>query len=217
MKRIGVISVTLNAIYPLMQIFSEQTGKYGVKNYLDEGLQELVQKEGGITDHSFNRMVALMTKAVEDGADGILLTCTVFTPYIEWLQQLFSVPVISADGAMLREAAEANKKTAILCTFLASVQSSAEMYRYYCKKLDIENNMDVFFLEDAALAIKHGNKEEHDQCIARKAMALAKDYDLIVLAQLSMAPAKVLLEHCPKPVFTSPSSAVNALNHVFIV
>lgn len=215
MKRIGVISVTLNAIHPLMQIFSEQTEKYCVKNYLDEGLQELVQKEKKVTDHAFNRMFAIISRAVEDGANGILLTCTVFTPYVERLQKLCPVPIISADGAMLKQVAAANKKTAILCTFPASVQSCTEMYNYYCDKLGTEKNMDVFILEDAAAAIKRGNKKEHDRCIAQKAMALIEDYDLIVLAQLSMAPAAVLLDKCPKPVLTSPSSAVGALNLAF--
>ncbi|MDR1829023.1 MAG: aspartate/glutamate racemase family protein, partial [Methylobacteriaceae bacterium] len=89
--KVAMISVTLDAVIPMMREL-RQLPSLKVTNYLDEGLRELVRKEGGVTFNSIARMTGIMGHALYDGADAVLLTCTVFTPYLEKLQNLFSVP-----------------------------------------------------------------------------------------------------------------------------
>jgi Asp/Glu/hydantoin racemase len=210
MKRIALISVTLNAVNPLAKLFAKHTKDFEVKNYLDEGLQALVAREGGVTDKSLSRMFALIGKASLDGAEAVLLTCTVFSPYVERFNTLFSIPVIGVDAAMLDEAAGFNKKTAVLCTFPATMKSSPEMFKRGAEHHGVNPPVDFFLVEDAAQALKKEGKEAHDKIIAEKALSLEKDYDLIVLAQISMAGAAELLLNCTKPVLTSPESALRA-------
>ncbi|GHV36977.1 hypothetical protein FACS1894187_12650 [Synergistales bacterium] len=217
MKQVGIISVTLNAVNPLMKYLRENNnGDEGFKvlNYLDEGLQELVQKEGRITEKCITRMVNLIYNAVDDGADVILLSCTVFSPYVERLKNLFSIPITSADIAMLEQAVKLNKKTAILCTFPVTVETSTKLFRAAQDRIGIKNEMEIFLLTEAADAIKIGDKVAHDQIIADKANSLSTEYELIVLAQISMAEASKLLDKCSIPVLTSPQSAIIALKEV---
>jgi aspartate/glutamate racemase len=210
MKNVGVISVTLNAVIPMMVVLRAERS-LAVKNYLDEGLQALVQKEGKITDNSFARMTTLLNNAICDGADAILLTCTVFTPYLERLQSLFSVPLVSADGAMLEQAARMNKKTAILCTFPATTESSAAVFNAASNRLGLNSKADVYLLEDAAQAIETGDAQRHDQLIADKAVQLGCEYKIIVLAQISMSTAANLLQNVSFTVLTSPKSSIQTL------
>jgi hypothetical protein len=210
MKNVGMISVTLNAVIPMVKALREEPS-LEIKNYLDEGLQALVQKEGKITDNSIARMAALLYNAIDDGAEAILLTCTVFTPYLERLQSLFSVPLVSADGAMLEQAAQINKKTAILCTFPATTESSAAVFSAASSRLGFNSKADVFLLEDAAQAIKTGDTGRHDRIIADKALQLGGEYEAIVLAQISMSTAADLLRDVSFTVLTSPESSIRTL------
>ena len=218
MKNVGMISVTLNAVNPMMKLFSEKAvsqNPFTVINYLDEGLQELVAKEGKVTDKSLSRMKIIIENAIQDGAEIILLTCTVFSPFIDLFNKSFSVPVISVDGAMLDKAAAMNRSTAILCTFPATVETSKHVFMAAAKKQGVDPRVDIFLLEDAARANKAGNKEDHDRIIAREAEKMSSGYDLIVLAQISMAGAKAYIKDCSKPVLTSPECVFAALENSF--
>lgn len=206
---IGLISVTLNAVEPMMQ--ATLGTKLQITNYLDEGLQALVRKESGVTDQSEARIIGLINRAVQDGAEAVLLTCTVFTPIIDRLQTQFSVPIISADGAMLEQAVKLNKRTAILCTFPASIQSSFTVFQSIAASVGLDSKPDMFLLEDAAKASKEGDKELHDRLIAKKAVELSNQYDVIVLAQISMSHAESYLQDIKATVLTSPKSAVDKI------
>ena len=218
-KKVGMISVTPNAINPMMKLFTENTDpekKFEVTNYLDEGLQKSVAREGRVTGKNIGRMAALIGTAAGDGAEIILLTCTVFTPVAGLLNELFSIPIISVDGAMLDKAATMNKSTAILCTFAATVETSKLVFMEAAKKHSVDPKVEIFLLEKAAMAINSGNKEEHDRIIAREAEKLSSKFDLIVLAQMSMTGAAAYIKDCSKPVLTSPECAMEALKRQFI-
>jgi hypothetical protein len=210
MKKVGMISVTLNAVNPMMAVLQSEDALQ-VQNYLDEGLQEMVRKEGGITHNSIARMTALVGNALRDEAEIILLTCTVFTPYLNRLQNLFSVPFVSADGAMLEEAAGMNKKTAVLCTFPATLESSATVFAEAAARLGSNVKPDFFLLEEAASAIKKGDASRHNRLIADRTNQLGREYEVVVLAQISMSPAASLLSDAPFTVLTSPQSALKSL------
>jgi Asp/Glu/hydantoin racemase len=215
MIRVGLISVTLNAVNPIMKLFSEYTSQFEFVNYLDEGLQRLVAKEGRVTDKSLGRFIAILDKAAADGAEAVLLTCTVFSPFVERLSMLFSIPIIGIDKAMLDQAAAMDKKTAIICTFPATVQTSIEMFNAGAMNHKVHPEVDTFLIGEAAKAIKEEDKYKHDKLIAEKALSLQDSYDLIVLAQVSMAGAKEYLGELRKPVLTSPESALQALLKLF--
>jgi Asp/Glu/hydantoin racemase len=213
MQQIAIVSVTLNAATPLMATFNGAAADaaWTLRNYLDEGLQDVVQREGGVTARSVARLTRLVGAAVDDGADAILLSCTVFSPYLDLLQGLFSTPVVGADCAMLRQAAGLRKKTAILCTFPASVESSERLFRLESARYGATCDVTTILLSDAAAALKAGDRPGHDRIIAKRAIDLARDHEAIVLAQISMASAAGLLTDLAVPVLTSPDCAISAL------
>ena len=210
MKNVGMISVTFNAVVPMMKALKDECS-LRIKNYLDEGLQALVQREGKVTDNSVARMINLVHNAIYDGADAILLTCTVFTPYLERIQSLFGVPLVSADGAMLEQAAKMNRKTAILCTFPATTESSASVFNAASCRFGTNAKAEIYLLEDAAQAIQDGDILRHNRLIADKAIELGANYDVVVLAQISMSAAADLLKDVPFTVLTSPRSSIETL------
>ena len=81
-KQIALVSVTLNAVNPMTEYLSGRDPELHLVNYLDSYLLEKVGNEGGINDSSVRRMFDMLSTACADGADGVILTCTIFSPYV---------------------------------------------------------------------------------------------------------------------------------------
>lgn len=58
----------------------------------------------------------------------------IFSPYVEYFSALLSKPVVCPDGAMLDAVAGKEGKTAIICTFTETVETTKNMYYSYCRK-----------------------------------------------------------------------------------
>jgi len=211
MPDVAVISVTLNAVTPMMAGFAADGGGWGVKNYLDEGLQADVAADGGVKDRSLSHMGALIGRAIAGGAEAVLLTCTVFSPYLPALRQIFSVPLIGADVAMLEAAAKLGKRTAILCTFPASLETSLAMFEGAAKAQGTGARGEVFLVEGALDAMRAGDRARHDALIVEAIARHATSHEVIVLAQMSMMAAAASIRDCPVPILTSPACALEAV------
>lgn len=209
--KIALVSVTLNAVNPMTDFFRKKNPDISVRNYLDSYLTEKIRAEGGITDESMKRMFDMLATACRDGADGVLLTCTVFSPYARYFSGLLSKPVICPDRAMLEEVAAKDGSTAILCTFASTVETTRNLY-YECRREQgREETVDMIVLPDAYEAAGKGDMAAHDEIIRRKVRELDGQYDNLVLAQISMARAGQGLELEKSTLYTSPDSAYNAI------
>lgn len=211
MTKIAMVSVTLNAVNPMTAYFRKKDAKLEIRNYLDSYLLEKVKKEGGINDSSMRRMFDMLATACHDGADAVLLTCTIFSPYAEHFSRLLSKPVVCPDKAMLTEVAGLPGKTAILCTFTGTVDTTRNLY-YSCRRsLGRSEEVDMIVLPEAYEAANRGDFVTHDAVIKAKAEELDAQYDQIVLAQISMAHVKEQIEAKHAKIYTSPDSAYEAI------
>ena len=75
MKKIALVNITPNCISPMMDCISEYTDIKPIQ-YLDSTILDEIRKEGRITDRCMGRMLSMIAKACVDGAEGIILTCT---------------------------------------------------------------------------------------------------------------------------------------------
>jgi Asp/Glu/hydantoin racemase len=210
---VAVVGVTLNAVTPMMEAFriAPSVPGWSIRNHLDEGLQAKVAAAGGVDHTSLARMIGLVETTVEDGAEAVLLTCTVFSPHVATLQRIFPVPIIAADVAMLETAAGLGRRTAILCTFPASLGSSLAMFRAAGQSLGGEVDGEVFLVDGALDALAVGDRSRHDDLVEASVRAHAADFGAVVLAQMSMAAVVERLPGFPVPILTSPTCAVTAL------
>ncbi len=212
MKQIALVSVTLNAVKPMMDCLQKTNPAVQVVNYLDSYLLKKVEKDQGvITDQSMGRMFDMLVKACADGAECIIMTCTIFSPYAEYFAKLLSVPIICPDGAMLDTVAKAGGKTAIICTFSGTVETTKSVFFDYQRKNGKAETVDMHLASEAFQAAQAGEMERHDRIIREKINELDAHYDHIVLAQITMAKAAEGLDSLKHArLWTSPRSAVEA-------
>lgn len=210
LMKIGVISVTLNATNPITKFIKENYNKIEFLNYLDSGLIEIVNKEGKVTNSSMDRMKNIIRNSIEDKVDGIYLTCTVFSPYVKSLSESMNIPIVSADRAMITNAFEYNRKTAVLYTFPSTITSTSNLI----SSVELEKNKifnhEMIFVEGAFEAIQKGNLIKHDELIMDTIKNIEGRFELVVLAQISMAHVAEKCI-CKIPILTSPKCAMNEL------
>ena len=210
-KQIALVSATFNAVNPMMNYIRKNAPQIKPVNYLDGYLMDKIGKEG-ITDECKLRIMNLITRACNDGADGIILTCTIFSLYQPYFSRIFSVPIITPDGAMLDEVSKQPGRTAIICTFEGTVDTTRKNYLKYRAQNNMPaDNVDMYAVPNAFDAIQRGDTEECYRLVRTKAAELDEKYEQIVLAQISMAGAAEGLVTKHAKVYTSPASAVNAI------
>ena len=207
MAVIALTSVTLNAVNPMTDFLRERDPSLKVRNYLDSYLLEKVGKEDGVNDASVKRMFDLVATAADDGADAILITCTIFSPYAEVFSKVLSKPVVSPDQAMLDAVAAKNGKTAIICTFIGTVEIARKMYQSRCRAAGVPDDVDLYVADGALDALNEGDWDTFHERIRKKVRELDAEYDNIVLAQISMAGAARGMELQHAALFCSPESA----------
>lgn len=208
MKTAALINITINAVSPIMDYIRKNEPELKPVPYVDGYVLEKINQDGGVNNDSMIRMVNMIGNACRDGADGIILTCTMFTPYQPALQKLFTVPIICADAAMLDNASKQSGETAILCTFDGTVETTRNGYYKYCRKNNTEEKADMFTLPDAFNAIQGGNFEAGNKIIRGKILELDEKYDKIILAQISMAGGADGVKTKRAEIYSSPRCAV---------
>lgn len=210
-KKLALIHATYNSVEPMTLGVRTYAPDMDVRFYVDSFLLQKVKEEGGISDAAKGRMLRMIAQACEDGADGIILCCTIFSAYQETFDRLFLVPIISPDGAMLDAVSRAGGRTAILCTFEGTVETTREVYFGYCRRNQMPETVDMYTAPEAFAAIQEGDYETGNRLLREKVMELDQDYDNIVLAQISMSGAAKGLTTQHARVYTSPQSAIEKI------
>lgn len=207
-KTIALVNATFNAVNPMTDYLRKHAPEYRIVNYLDGFLMDKIRMENGIRDDSTQRMVDMIAKACQDGADGIIMTCTIFSSMQPYFASIFSKPIICPDGAMHDNVSRMDGRTAIVCTFKGTVETTRNQYLSYCRKNNRPEQVDMYAVPEAFEAMQAGNTTLCNQLIQKKVRLLDEQYDQIVLAQISMSGAAEDLVTRRAKVFTSPSSAL---------
>lgn len=208
--KVGLIHTTINSLPPINEAFHELAPDVKVLNFLDEGLMEEINK-ASITPAMVRRLLVLLDNAEKAGVDGILLACSVFSPYVEEVSKLVAVPVLSADLAMLEKAVQLGEKIGVIATVGAAGPTTEGLLKQIAARQKKTITVNTQVLTEAFMALKNGDAHLHNKMIQEKAVELAADSDVVILAQISMSRAIKGLAPISVPVLTSPEISVRAI------
>ncbi|WP_019535907.1 aspartate/glutamate racemase family protein [Paenibacillus ginsengihumi] len=188
-KRVGLVHATLNALQPMTEAFQQYAPAIQTLHFLDEGLIADLNAAGKVTRPLIRRFIRLVEKAEEAGVDGVLLSCSSFTPYTPLINQLFDFPIVSIDFAMLEEAVQIGTKIGVIATVVTAAPITKQILEEIAaeKKKPIEIYTET--LTDAFAALQNGEEHRHNQIIYDKVEEMSRTCDVVVLAQISMVRA----------------------------
>ena len=210
--QITLIHAVQVAIPPVLEAFREGWPEAEVTNLLDDGLTVALKREGRLTVPIVQRIRDLATYAARAGADGILFTCSAFTPAMDVARKDVTIPLLKPDEAMFAAAIEAGRRIGVVATFPGTIPVAEPqiLAMAAARGLDVEIVSTV--APEAFKAMNEGDTATHDRLVVDAAVALAPRVDVICLAQFSMARARPAIERQVSiPVLTSPAAAVQRL------
>ncbi|MDR7319265.1 aspartate/glutamate racemase family protein [Brevibacillus nitrificans] len=209
--RIGLVHATMNSVSPMLEAFHTHYPEAELVNLMDEGLLLAVNEQGGITPEILRRFEDLVQKAVDSGTDGVLLSCSVFSPYVPDIQKKYAIPILSVDEAMLARAVLLGERIGVVATVGTAGPTTKGLLEQFAQASGKAIQVDVEIVPEAFAALKRGDGKRHNHLVQERAKRLAENADVLVLAQISMARAAAELKEIGIPVLTSPLTSTSSI------
>lgn len=183
-----------------------------VIHFVDSDVLATVMREGGISEASAARMVHLAEAAEAAGADVIFSACSSLGPSMDIARNVVRTPIVKIDDAMALQAAQKGTEIGVLATVPTTLKPTSDLILAKAAEIGREVRIHQRLSEGAFDTLMSGDRAQHDDMVSREAALLAKDVDLIVLAQASMSRlAGRLQDETGRPVLASPRLGVEYL------
>lgn len=207
-KRIVLIHALHASMAPIVAAFHRNWPDARVLNILDETIYADVGPDGVLPAGMEDRIAGLLRQAERGGADGIVFTGSTFGPAVDAVRGQVGVPVLKADEAMCAEAVATGGRITVACTARRALPVIRANIEAAAAEAGARPAITELCVEGAKDAITAGDHETHDRLIA-ETLAAARDYDVLLLGQVSMVPARARLSPTVAArVLTSPDASV---------
>jgi len=207
--------VFVNVETMMNEIFKEVMPDVRRINIVDDSLLADVMAAGHITPAAAKRMCKYVEAAEQTGADAVLSLCSSLGPAIDAARKLVSIPVIKIDDAMTEEAARRANRIGVIATVTTTLGPTVDLIRSKAEEMKKQPHIEPILVDGAFQILMKGDKEVHDRMVIEAARRLAKEVDLIVLAQASMTRLVPSLSNIAGlDVLSSPRRAIEYTNRL---
>ena len=216
-KTLGLIHTSAT----LIPVFQGLAQKYlpGTQlfNIVDDSLVKNIISRGGEAGPAIYKRVLDYVKSAEDaGADYILVTCSSIGAAVEAAAEKVAVPVLRVDQPMADLAVKTGKRIGVIATLQTTLQPTADLVERRAKLANKEIELKAALCEGVFDALMAGDAAKHDRLVADALKQLAREVDVILLAQASMARVVDTLSEADKcvPILTSPPNALEYIANI---
>jgi Asp/Glu/hydantoin racemase len=157
-------------------------------------------------------MTHLAQAAEAAGADIIFSACSSLGPALDIAALNVGTPVVKVDEAMAILAASTGKRIGVLATVPTTLGPTSDLIQAKADELGNQITIEQKLCAGAFDVLMAGDRPAHDEMVIAQAMELAKNVDIIVLAQASMSRlVDALAEKTGLAVLSSPRIGVEYL------
>ncbi len=217
MIKIVAVHTAFALVEPMNKLFSENLPQVNLGHIVDDSLIKEVIQNNKVTNAVRRRLLAYYQAAVDSGADFIFNCCSSVGDVAEMGRSVVSVPVFRIDYPMAVQAVTFSDKIGVVATLQTTMAPTTGLLRRLAAETGKNLKLTEGLADGAFAAGQSGDTEKHDRLIAEAALRIAKDCDVIVLAQGSMARMEhKLAELTGKMVLSSPLTGVLGLKEYLI-
>jgi len=185
-------------VKPFIGPMTERHPDLEIYNILDDSLLAESVRAGSATPDVKRRIVDYCFMAENAGADVIMVTCTSVNESSAIARPMMKIPVFNIDEPMAKEAIKAGSKFGIIGSVPTSPYATKRLLLQTAVEEKKDIDIKIVVKEDAYAALMAGKTEIHNEIITAEMDKLAKECDVILLGQISLA----RIQHDPgKPVF----------------
>jgi len=212
MLTVGVIHATIGAAQPLVDAFRDIAPEVKVLNFVNDDLLNRANRMNGADKVGLRNFTQNVFQAADAGVDGIIIGCTVYTPYVSLMQQFLDIPIIAVDSPMIQYAIANGKKIGIIATTASTGPATAKKLQAEAKIQGKEITMDCEIVTDGMIALKSGDIEKHNAIVKAAGERLVKKgCDVILLTQITMACALKEMQDLDAIVLSSPEEGAKEM------
>jgi aspartate/glutamate racemase len=201
---IGFVHTTLG-LPPVFDALAEELVPDAERFHLvDESLLGVTRRVGRLTPATSRRVLATVGSAVEAGAELVVVTCSSIGAAAEAAQPFVDVPVLRIDQAMADAAVQAGDTVGVLATLPTTLGPTSELVAARAAAAGRDVHVVSRLCDGAFDALARGDRDRHDAFVREGLEDLARESDIVVLAQASMARVAEAVEDIDVPVLSSP-------------
>jgi aspartate/glutamate racemase len=176
---------------------------------VDDSILPQLAANGGDVSAVTNRLTHYTRFAEEVGADVVLHACSSVGEVVAMTQEAVQVPVIRIDEAMAEEAVKKGERIGVAATLATTLNPTLALLRRKAEEVNAAVTLEPRLVESAYQKLIAGDREGHDAALAAALEELAREVDVVVLAQASMARVLSRLPEAERDKFlTSPRLAM---------
>lgn len=204
---VALVHATPAAIGPAKTAFAEAFGEAELWHLLDDRLAADADAAGGLTPPLRRRMLTLIGHAVDNGAEAVQLTCSMYGPVAELAAQFWDVPVHGSDETMLRELARSRPaRVGVIGSLTSAVADSTS------RIAEVVPDAEVVAITATGAAEAAAGGDAEGLFMALENAVRDHEVGVFVLAQFSLTPQWRRLEAAVStPVMSPPQLAAAEL------
>lgn len=209
-KKIALISATAAAIGPAASAIRSTIPDSQIWNLLDDRLLIDAQEAGRLTPELEDRMLGLIDLAAKGDADGVLLTCSLYSSVAAQANQ--GIPVLPPDLAAFEAALNAASRILVVASIPNALEDSRERLTELAARFPEAREIRGLLADAAFEPAQTGDVAALSATLREAIQDVSPAPEAIVLAQFSLAPAREILEsQLDIPVFSGPQAAAREL------
>jgi Asp/Glu/hydantoin racemase len=213
--KLAIIHTTPVTIEPLKKLAEKYLANYEIINFLDDSILPSLLSTGGNIEKIEHKLIQYSIFAKEEEADIILFACSSVGEVAIKAEQKVAIPVVRIDEAMAEQAVHQGDKIAVIATLSTTLNPTVALLKQKADQFKKNNQILTILADEAYLALMEGDKERHDTILANEISRLAKESDVVVLAQASMARVLAhLSEEVKEKCLTSPELGMQRILEV---
>lgn len=203
-SKIAMIHTGCVTVAPLKKLIHEKYPEADIMNIVDDSLLNDTINAGSMPIEVVSRMAQYALIAQNAGAEVILNTCSSVGEAVDIIAPMLKIPYVKIDQPMAAEAVTHGKRLALIATVSSTVAPSKRLLERNAADQNREVVVTVYLVDGALKVLSEtGNQQRHNQMVIDTVRIAAKENDVLVFAQGSMA---VLVPECQNlgvPVFSS--------------
>ena len=206
--RIFLLHAYRFSMEPTAEAFARLWPEADALPLLDQSLYADAGADGTLPVDIVERLRRLFRHCELSGGKGIVFTGSTFGPAVEQARGAVAIPVLKSDEAMVEAAVARGKRILLVATAKRAIPVLRRNLEDAAARAKVSVEISELWVAEAKPANDAGRFDEHNRLIA-EAAAGAAGSDVIVLGQISMAPAvRMMAPELAARVLTSADAAV---------
>lgn len=212
--RVAVIHTAASAMKLVGDQFRELIPDAEVINILDDSIVPDAVKAGKITENLADRMLTHFQAAQKSGAKAIMLACSTVGETADVARKVIATPIMRIDEPMAEQAVSLGKRIGVLATVSSTLGPTTRLIQRKATEAGRDVTMKTVLVEGAWQILAQGDVAKHDEMVMQAIKDLAKESDVIVLAQATISRILPQLGDIGVPVLASPRSGVERIKQM---